>query len=142
MTELLLSLCMVAGMIDLSGFTAQAADDYIQYERLEITGGPYVYTGSAIEPTVEVYGLDSEDTEVQAPAGSFEITYSPSAPLNAGAYTVRVEDKNNKGNIARGSFEVERQELNGSYTIKAIDEVTIINDGVAQPEVKHLPPAQ
>ena len=26
MTALLLSLCMVAGMIDLSGFTAQAAD--------------------------------------------------------------------------------------------------------------------
>ena len=97
MTALLLSLCMVAGMIDLSGFTAQAADDYIQYERLEITGGPYVYTGSAIEPTVEVYGL-SGDTEVQAPAGSFEITYSPSVPLNAGTYTVRVEDKNNKCN--------------------------------------------
>lgn len=147
MTALLLSLCMVAGMIDLSGFTAQAADDYIQYERLEITGGPYVYAGAEIEPTVEVYGLNL-DVEVKAPDGSYDITYSPNSPnallsnagkpVNAGTYKVRAEDKNNKGNIASGSFEVERQELSGSYTIKAIDEVTIINDGVAQPEVKLL----
>ncbi len=137
MTALILSLCMIAGMIDLSGFTAQAADDYIQYERLEITGGPYIYTGSAIEPTVEVYGLNG-DVEVQAPAGSYNITYSPSTPLNAGTYTVRAEDKTDSGNIARGSFTVEQKELNGSYSIKAIDEVTIIGDGAAQPEVKLL----
>lgn len=52
---LLLSVCMIAGMMDLSGFTVRAANDW--FARVEVSGD-YEYTGSAHEPkgeNVKVY---------------------------------------------------------------------------------------
>ena len=46
---LVLSVCMIAGMIDLSGFIVHAADnDYlIRDADIVVNGGPFTYNGQA-----------------------------------------------------------------------------------------------
>ena len=53
---------------------------------LTVSGGPFVYTGTAQPAVATAVGVDG----MTAVAGSFAITYngSSSVPVNAGSYTV------------------------------------------------------
>ena len=67
---LLLSICMIAGMVDWSGFTVRAEGETVLLTRIEILDTfNREYTGSALEPgrgDIEVYvqKYDSEGNEM------------------------------------------------------------------------------
>ena len=81
---LALSLMLVLALLPV---TALAAED-ISGATVTLTGGPYTYTGAAIEPTVTVT-LNSTDLNS---ATDYDVTYTPDN-INAGTVTVTVTGK-------------------------------------------------
>ncbi len=82
---LALSVCMIAGMVDLSGLTVRAAETKIQNATVAVDRtNPIVYDGSAKEPAVTV--TDFRDQVI--PASEYTVKYENN--VNCGTATVIV----------------------------------------------------
>lgn len=122
---LLLSICMIAGMVDWSGFTVRAEDE-ILYEILRvewISTNKFVYNGSQQKPTagdikiVAEKVADGSEIEV-LDANNYELSYGDNinAGSSAGKVTVKGKTENGYGGEASCSFSIEAKEI-GAQTV-------------------------
>lgn len=106
----ILSICMIAGMVDLSGFTVRAADAEHTIDRIEIEK-VYPYTGDQITPVIEdikVLNLLGNEIELNNAEGeqNYEIkAYGENKNVSTGG-TVTI--------VGKGEYE---GEMDGSFTI-------------------------
>lgn len=116
---LLLSVCMIAGMVDLSGFTVHAANDW--FARVEVTGN-YEYTGDPQEPKgdeVKVYSARGGDTPVDS--SKYTLSYSNNINATTGAQQAHVivtptadAEGEYGSSTVTGDFSISPKELSGA----------------------------
>ena len=105
----LLSICMIAGMVDLSGFTVRAEDDRIittvEFKDSSIV---YTYNGGEIKPGTDddnIIVKDFNDQEV--PAGSYDLIYENNTNASSGGVKARVTAAAKSGSGCMGSASAE-----------------------------------
>lgn len=105
---LALSVCMIAGMVDLSGLTVYAAVEDLWNGSIEFTSpGGEVYDGSAHEPAVTV--KDSSGN-ILSEGTDYRLVYTNN--VNAGLATVTAVNVNNKTDTLSNSFEISKRNIN------------------------------
>ncbi len=129
---LVLSVCMIAGMIDLSGFIVHAADnDYlIRDADITVNGGPFKYNGQAQEPAVTV---KESGTDTVVDASDYTLTYANNT--NAGRATITITNNNNDQDKKDINFVIEAKELSPDFSITTIDTQILRGTTPVTPEV-------
>ncbi len=115
-----LSVCMIAGMVDLSGFTVRAADAEHTIDHVEVNG-TYTYTGGQIQPAkenIKVYNLNDEIIG----SDDYEITaYGENTNVRDGG-TVTITGKGDYDGTATGRFAIAPKSIDdGGITANARD---------------------
>ena len=137
---LLLSVCMIAGMVDLSGFTVHAEDAPLQLHSVEVEG-TYIYDGSQQQPAkdnLKVYYSDAVgDRQLLTDDTAYAIE-SYGENLNSGTQngtvTVRaVEGKGYAGSVT-GYFSIGKREITDSM-ISPIEPCMVQTGDNVEPEV-------
>ena len=110
---LALSVCMIAGMVDLSGLTVRAADDADNLISIgcEITvdrSSPIEYDGSAKTPNVTVVNQETGATLGQGT--DYRLEYDNNT--NAGSAGVTVINLKNEADRKRTTFPIAQRDIN------------------------------
>ncbi len=110
---LALSVCMIAGMVDLSGLTVHAADDADNLISIgsDVTvdrSSPIEYDGSAKTPNVTVVARESGATLAQGT--DYRLEYDNN--VNAGSAGVTVINLNNEADRKRATFTIAQRDIN------------------------------
>lgn len=115
---LVLSVCMIAGMIDLSGFIVHAADNdrLIRAADIAVNGGPFTYDGQAKEPTVTV--TDPDNGNAVIPESSYTLSYANNT--NRGTATVTVTNVDYPEDKVPVTFVIAAKNLSPDFSIAAI----------------------
>lgn len=113
---LVLSVCMIAGMIDLSGFIVHAADNdrLIRDAEISVNGAPFIYDGQEKRPTVTV----TSDTNAVIPDSSYSLSYANNT--NRGIATVTVTNNANAQDKVDVSFVITAKNLEPEFSIASI----------------------
>lgn len=114
---LVLSVCMIAGMIDLSGFIVHAADNnrLIRDAEISVNGAPFIYDGQEKRPTVTV--TDPATNTVIADS-SYSLSYANNT--NRGTATVTVTNNANAQDKVDVSFVIAAKNLSPDFSIAPI----------------------
>ncbi len=114
---LVLSVCMIAGMIDLSGFIVHAADNdrLIRDAEISVNGGPFIYDGQEKRPTVTV---TDPDTNTVIADSSYSLSYANNT--NRGTATVTVTNNTNAQDKVDVSFVIAAKNLSPDFSIAPI----------------------
>ncbi|MFG6383986.1 MAG: hypothetical protein K1V96_06995 [Lachnospiraceae bacterium] len=121
---LFLSICMIAGMIDLTSFTVRAAglsfeDDgtnwFFEYPDI------VTYTGGALEPKVTIYPVTDGVNGTPLTEGThYNVTYSNNTNFGTGTITIEgIGDY--AGSLVTETFQIQRKNLSGNATLASID---------------------
>lgn len=103
---LALSVCMIAGMVDLSGLTVRAAETKIQNATVEVDrSNPIVYDGSPKEPAVTV--TDINDNVISAD----EYTVKYENHINQGTARVTVVNKKDPTDTNYETFTIAQRDI-------------------------------
>lgn len=141
----LLSICMIAGMVDWSGFTARAADEEWHIENIALTNSATkTYDGSQksldtsdVEITVvNQDGLNSTVLSTDEVEQGFTFTYDSSNRVKAGRYGVTIAGIESEGyyDSQKIFFDVKKKEFSETtVTVSGIeDKLAQVNDPVSQ----------
>ena len=105
----ILSVCMIAGMVDLSGFTVRAEDDLIiTTVELKDSSIVYTYNGGEIKPGTDddnVIVRDFEGNEVAAE--NYDLIYENNTNASSGGVRARVTAAAKSGSGYMGSASAE-----------------------------------
>ena len=125
---LLLSLCMIAGMVDWSGLVVRAEGEDRYHISKATVNTSYSYNGSKIEPqkediTVYVQKYDesgsyknSPEVELTAAMGSYDITgYGTNVAAGTKAGSVNVAGNGNVDGTAIGRFDIARLNIANAH---------------------------
>lgn len=127
---LTLSICMIAGMIDLSGFTVRAEGVII--DTVTVNDTEMEYTGSQLKPSITVVAeSESEGVPgaVLTEGTDYEVTYGPN--INVGTGTIKVTNKNNPADAHERTFKITQRNLEtpNRCTIADIEEKFVLPNG-------------
>lgn len=104
---LALSVCMIAGMVDLSGLTVRAAETTIQNANVEVAAAEY--NGSPQEPAVTVTDFSGS---VLSQGTDYTLKYSNNT--NAGTATVTVTNTKDQTDTQDVDFTITRRPITSS----------------------------
>ncbi len=141
----LLSICMIAGMVDWSGFTARAADEVLDINEIVIKDtGTKVYNGKPqkLAPEdFEVWAADERGNRQQVtdPDG-YTLSYSQSenSMIDAKTYTVTITGNTEAGyrGSTTGSFVISKKEISdSSVTVANIPDKKAVAGQIVRPEI-------
>ncbi|NBH14541.1 hypothetical protein D3Z36_10230 [Lachnospiraceae bacterium] len=119
---LALSVCMIAGMIDLSGFTVRAAVTISDYKINVLNPDSIVYDGEPQEPQITLEDLDGN---VLTDTTLYTVTYQNNT--NAGWATVRAANKTDAQDYTESTFLIEKRDMS-NCTIAAIKPQRILSE--------------
>lgn len=129
---LVLSVCMIAGMIDLSGFIVHAADDdrLIRDAEISVNGGSFIYDGQPKEPTVTV---TDTDTNTAIAESNYSLSYKNNT--NRGTATVTVTNNANAEDKVDVPFVIAAKSLNPDFSIVPIGQQILKGSTAVTPTV-------
>lgn len=144
----LLSICMIAGMVDWSGFTARAADDTpkLTISRIDIkASGTKIYNGQPQKLDAADFEVWAEDdrgnSELVTNPDGYTLSYSQSenSMIDAKTYTVTVTGNPEQGYEGRttGSFVISKKDITAapSITVPNIPDKKAVAGQVVHPEI-------
>lgn len=120
---LMLSVCMIAGMINLSGFTVYAAST-LQDATVEFQDDGFVYDGTQKMPTVTKISTPKGDL----PLSDYDVTYGEN--INAGPGTIIVTNKSDETDTITETFTIAQRDI-AQCNIADIGEQILRQEGVA-----------
>ena len=142
----ILSVCMIAGMVDLSGFTVRAEDDRIittvEFENSSIV---YTYNGGEIKPGTDDDNIVVKDFDGQeVPAESYDLIYENNMNASSGGVKARVTAAAKSGSGYMGSataeFAIQPKNITDAADITVTVDASI---SVTSPgEVRPIPTVQ
>ncbi len=118
---LTLSICMIAGMIDLSGFTVRAAG--VELGGIQVIDAEMEYTGSPLIPSIEVTDVNGN---VLTEGTDYEVAVSSN--VNVGTGTIRVTNKTNTVDVLNGSFRIVQRNLATYGEVADVEEKFVLPD--------------
>lgn len=137
----ILSVCMIAGMVDLSGFTVRAEDDDPKLiSTIEFKDPPneYTYNGSEIRP-----GIDDDSIQVKdfygdpVPAENYDLVYENNVNASRGGARARVTAVGKDGYISSASVEFDilpKSISNASdITVNVESSISVTSPGEVRP---------
>lgn len=142
---LLLSICMIAGMVDWSGFTVRAATVRKVLARIEINASfDKTYTGSPLKPTekdITVYAVEMDEDENRGQeyeTTDYEIlTNEYGTAVNAGqSGSIKVRGTgDNEANVISQTFQIEKKDITNAQdvTIDPIQKQFVTQNGWIRP---------
>lgn len=126
---LLLSICMIAGMVDWSGFTVRAAEGK-KFKIIEVkVNGTYSYDGTKHEPTLNNIEIHYEDEDVreqiveESDMDEFDISYGENieAGNSKGKVIVTAKEEGKFEGTVEGYFNIGKRDIS-SVTIDKIED--------------------
>lgn len=123
---LALSVCMIAGMIDLSGFTVRAAEGVtIRDYTIEVVDTDIVYDSKPKEPAIVLKDVSGQEL---ADHSLYKVTYENNT--NAGWATVKAANVANEQDYITGDFLIEERGMS-NCEIAAIAPQRVLSDTVS-----------
>ncbi len=112
---LLLSVCMIAGMVDLSGFTVHA-EGIVQIGSVEVTDTDITYDGTKKEPNIVV--KDYSDNQIDS---GFSISYGENIHVNTGGTVTVTGDGVTCAGTATTTFPIKAKDFSSSASVTVVE---------------------
>ena len=112
---LLLSVCMIAGMVDLSGFTVHA-EGIVQIGSVEVTDTDITYDGTKKEPNIVV--KDYSDNPIDS---GFSISYGENIHVNTGGTVTVTGDGVTCAGTATTTFPIKAKDFSSSASVTVVE---------------------
>lgn len=135
----LLSICMIAGMVDWSGFTARAADENGGIMVGATITRSFEYTGSQIRPSVTDVTVRVEDdaqgrTELPQDEQYYTLEYETNINVGFGYVTVKGQGDYAGQDLPRVPFTITKKDLS-SFAVVYNNEQFVTQNGPVEPSV-------
>ncbi len=117
---LLLSICMIAGMVDLSGFTVHA-EDIKHIGSVEVTDIDIVYDGTQKKPSIVVRDYSNNPINT-----GFSIDWGENIHVNTGGTVTVTGDGISCIGSASTSFEIKAQDFSSLASVTVVEEMKYV----------------